>query len=29
MDRFRAENFFDVHPEFIELKERYDEIVTR
>jgi hypothetical protein len=29
MDRFRAETFFDVHPEFIELKERYDEIVTR
>ena len=29
MDRFRAESFFDVHPEFIEFKERYDEIVIR
>lgn len=29
MDRFRAENFFDVHPEFEEFRDRYNEIVTR
>ena len=29
MDRFRKENFFDIHPEFEEFRERYEEIVTR
>lgn len=29
MDRFRKENFFDIHPEFEEFRQRYEEIVTR